>query len=96
MNRIKALMLGSLAGLLERGSPDPDVWIFSSVENRYYNYNSRYLFEYVLEHCPQIRPVYILNDESKRRELADKVGITLMARLTLDGFSVYTHSERVL
>jgi FdhD protein len=29
-------------------------------------------------------------------ELADKLGITLMARLTRDGFSVYTHSERVL
>lgn len=28
-------------------------------------------------------------------ELADKLGITLMARLTRDGFSVYTHCERV-
>ncbi|SDP41979.1 formate dehydrogenase accessory sulfurtransferase FdhD [Selenomonas ruminantium] len=28
-------------------------------------------------------------------ELADKLGITLMARLTRDGFSVYTHPERV-
>jgi len=28
-------------------------------------------------------------------ELAEKLGITLMARLTRDGFSVYTHPERV-
>ena len=28
-------------------------------------------------------------------ELADKLGITLMARLTKDGFSVYTHPQRV-
>ncbi len=28
-------------------------------------------------------------------ELADKLGLTLMARLTKDGFSVYTHAERV-
>ncbi|SHK82318.1 FdhD protein [Selenomonas ruminantium] len=28
-------------------------------------------------------------------ELAEKLGITLMARLTKDGFSVYTHPERV-
>ena len=28
-------------------------------------------------------------------ELAEKLGITLMARLTRDGFSVYTHAERV-
>ena len=28
-------------------------------------------------------------------ELADKLGITLMARLTPEGFSVYTHPERV-
>ena len=29
-------------------------------------------------------------------ELADKLGITLMARLTHEGFSVYTHPERVV
>lgn len=29
------------------------------------------------------------------RELAEKLGITLMARLTPDGFSVYSHPERV-
>lgn len=28
-------------------------------------------------------------------ELADKLGITLMARLTPEGFSVYTHAQRV-
>ena len=49
-------------------------WIFSSVDNCYYNYNSRYLFEYVKEHLPQITPIYVINEEGLRRELSKKYG----------------------
>ena len=49
-------------------------WIFSSVDNCYYNYNSRYLFEYVKEHLPQITPIFVINEEGLRRELSKKYG----------------------
>ena len=74
MSKIRALVLGTLARLLEHGEPDPQVWLFSSAENRCYNYNSRYFFEYVLDNCPDIHPVYILNDDQRRAQLAGKVG----------------------
>ena len=48
--------------------------MFSSVHNRTFNYNSSYLFLYVKDHCPDIHPYYVMNDEKKRKELEDKYG----------------------
>jgi CDP-glycerol glycerophosphotransferase len=53
---------------------DPNVWIFSSKDNRYFNYNARYLFLYVLEHEPDICPVYVMNDDTKRAQMAERYG----------------------
>ncbi len=44
-------------------------WLFSSVGNTSFNYNSRYLFEYVFFNYSDITPFYVINDEEKRAEL---------------------------
>ena len=54
--------------------PDPLTWVFSSTDNRYFNYNSRSLFEYVLENCPQVTPLYVMNDPEQRELLGRKYG----------------------
>jgi CDP-glycerol glycerophosphotransferase len=53
---------------------NPNVWIFSSTDNRHFNYNSRYLFLYVLEHEPDICPVYVMNDDTKRAKMEEQYG----------------------
>ena len=44
-------------------------WVFSSMENRHFDSNARYLFKYVYDELPQICPVYVMNDPEKRKEL---------------------------
>lgn len=44
-------------------------WLFSSAGNTAFNYNSKYLFEYVLKNHSDISPFYVINDEEKRAEL---------------------------
>lgn len=53
---------------------DPFLWIFSSTDNRHYNYNSRYLFEYVRDNLPQIKARFVINDPQLRQKLADEYG----------------------
>ena len=62
------------ARLTFRGTPSPECWVFSSVHNRAFNYNSRYLFCYVKEHCPGIHPYYVTEDPGVYRELAGRYG----------------------
>ena len=50
-------------------APNPYIWVFSSTENRYYNYNSKYLFEYVKENLPEITPYFVINDDALRKKL---------------------------
>ena len=53
MGKIRNLCMTQLVRMKKIKEPDMYTWIFSSVDNCYYNYNSRYLFEYVKEHLPQ-------------------------------------------
>lgn len=57
-----------------RKSLDYTTWIFSSVDNNNFNYNSKYLFLYVMEHLPSIKPCYVIDDENKRQILAEEYG----------------------
>ena len=57
-----------------RIKPDPKVWIFSSTDNRHFNYNSKYLFLYVRGHLPDIRPRYVINDDAYRADLQKTYG----------------------
>ena len=62
-NKWIQLLKGQIALWLAGKHTEPQKWIFSSVENREFNYNSKYLFLYVKEHFPQIEPYYVVNDE---------------------------------
>lgn len=74
--------MGKLGGLIKtqlvknkkKRKPDPRVWIFSSTDNSHYNYNSRYLFEYVRAELPEITPYFVINDDQLRRKLSEQYG----------------------
>lgn len=74
--------MGKLGGLIKtqlvknkkKRKPDPRVWIFSSTDNSHYNYNSRYLFEYVRVELPEITPYFVINDDQLRRKLSEQYG----------------------
>lgn len=52
-----------------------NAWVFSSTENKKYNYNSKYLFEYVKENLgAQITPYYVINDKKERERLQSVYG----------------------
>lgn len=54
--------------------PNKNIWIFSSTDNERYNYNSKYLFEYVLYNEDHIRPYFVINDDLLRKKLQSKYG----------------------
>lgn len=74
MSKIKCLLMTQVLKHLVREKTDPYVWIFSSVDNCYYNYNSRYLFEYVKDHLTEVTPYFVINDPERRRKLSEKYG----------------------
>lgn len=74
MGKIKNLILGQILNGRKKYKPDMHTWIFSSVDNCYFNYNSRYLFEYVKENCKDITPYFVINDGTRRKELQDRYG----------------------
>ena len=49
--------------------------ILTSTRNEFYNFNSRYLFEYFIENYPDYEVKYVINDEEKRRGLNEKFGV---------------------
>ncbi len=74
-------MNGKIKGMLQAAplirkapAPDPSIWLFSSTDNRHFNYNSRALFLYVLEHCPDINALYVMDDDKARARLSAQYG----------------------
>lgn len=63
-----------LARIFFHKVPNSRVWVFSSTANKAYNYNSRYLFEYVKENCRDITPYFVINDDQERERLGRKLG----------------------
>ena len=61
MSKIKSLVLAEFLKHFADKKPDPYIWIFSSTDNRHYNYNSRYLFEYVKDNLPEITPRFVIS-----------------------------------
>lgn len=74
LDKIINLIKTVFARLTFRGTPSPECWVFSSVHNKAFNYNSGYLFLYVKKHCPQIHPYYVMNDEAERKKLEERYG----------------------
>ena len=48
--------------------------IFNSTRNEYYNFNSRYLFEYFVRNYPEYEIRYVMNDPEKRQQLNQQFG----------------------
>lgn len=74
MGKAKNLFITECLSHFSKVRPDPDIWLFSSTDNRHYNYNSRYLFEYVKDHHPEITPLFVINDPALRQALSVQHG----------------------
>lgn len=74
MGKLKNLILTQVLKLSQKEEPDPRRWVFSSTDNSHYNYNSRYLFEYVKDHMPDIEPLFVINDPVLRDNLSEEFG----------------------
>ncbi|MDO4647710.1 MAG: CDP-glycerol glycerophosphotransferase family protein [Eubacteriales bacterium] len=74
MGKRKNLLLTGIARMGKQNKPDPRIWVFSSTDNRHFNYNSKYLFEYVREHYPKIHPLFVINDRTLRKKLSEEYG----------------------
>ena len=74
MGKSKNLLFTACLEHFGRIRPDSHIWLFSSTDNSHYNYNSRYLFEYVKENLPEITPLFVINDPELRNSLSSKYG----------------------
>ena len=74
MGKAKNLLFTACLEHFGQIRPDSHIWLFSSTDNRHYNYNSRYLFEYVKENLPEITPLFVINDSELRNSLSSKYG----------------------
>lgn len=74
MGKAKNLLFTACLEHFGQIRPDFHIWLFSSTDNSHYNYNSRYLFEYVKENFPEITPLFVINDPELRNSLSSKYG----------------------
>ena len=74
MGKAKNLLFTACLEHFGQIRPDSHIWLFSSTDNSHYNYNSRYLFEYVKENLLEITPLFVINDPELRNSLSTKYG----------------------
>lgn len=74
MGKAKNLLFTACLEHFGQIHPDSHIWLFSSTDNSHYNYNSRYLFEYVKENLPEITPLFVINDPELQNSLSSKYG----------------------
>ena len=74
MGKAKSLLFTACLKHFGHIRPDSHIWLFSSTDNRHYNYNSRYLFEYVKDNLPEITPLFVINDPELRGHLSAEYG----------------------
>ena len=74
MGKAKNLLFTACLEHFGQIRPDSHIWLFSSTDDSHYNYNSRYLFEYVKENLPEITPLFVINDPELRNSLSSKYG----------------------
>ena len=74
MGKAKNLLFTACLEHFGQIRPDSHIWLFSYTDNSHYNYNSRYLFEYVKENLPEITPLFVINDPELRNSLSSKYG----------------------
>lgn len=59
---------------------DPSLWVFSGFNKKGYMDNSKYLYEYVLEHFPEIQAVWLTLDQTVFEELTEEGKPVMMMR----------------
>lgn len=69
-NFIQTLIYKNIYGI----KPDKNIWIFSSIDNERYNYNSKYLFQYILKNENNITPYFVINNNKLRMKLQHEYG----------------------
>lgn len=74
IHKVFNLLRTTAVSQFKRKGVDYSTWIFSSSFNTKYNYNSKYLFEYVLKNEPGITPLYVINDDTLREKLKGQIG----------------------
>lgn len=74
MGKVKNMLFTACLKQFGHIRPDSHIWLFSSTDNRHYNYNSRYLFEYVKDNLPEITPLFVINDPELRNRLSLEYG----------------------
>ena len=72
--KIELFFKGQLAKIIAGKRVDSKTWVFSSTNNVKFNYNSKYLFLYVLKHYPEINALFVINDDDFRKELTEQYG----------------------
>lgn len=72
--KLKNLFKTQLYRMIYKGKPDKNTWVFSSTDNEKFNYNSKYLFEYVLKYEKNIMPYFVINNDILRQKLQLKYG----------------------
>lgn len=65
--------------------PKKNYWLFSSSYNTHFNSNAKALFEYMLEHHPEVKCKYVINDEEKRKSLTAELGDHFIETKSLSG-----------
>lgn len=74
MKKIENLLKTSYARITTSEEPNEKKWVFSSVHNRAFNYNSSALFEYVKKYHPEIQAFYVMEDPVERKKLQECFG----------------------
>ena len=59
--------------------------VFSSSFNTSFDYNARYLFEYIIENNSEYKVYFVINDEAKRKKLISIYGERFINTLSYDG-----------
>lgn len=72
--KVSNLLKTCYARSVMRVQPDPSKWVFSSVHNRAFNYNSSALFEYVKKYHPEIQAYYVMENPVERERLQELYG----------------------
>lgn len=63
-----------------RVKKDRSLWVFSGFNKKGYMDNSKYLYEYVVEHCPEIRAVWLTLDKAVFEQLTEEGKPVMMMR----------------
>lgn len=60
-------------------------WLFSSSFAKKFNYNSKYLFLYILENNPELKARFVINDDELRAQLTEKYGDYFIETNSING-----------